>query len=162
MLTENLLKIYETSFREHRELPALTDYFKEETFSYYEMAKEIAKLHLLYEEAGIKRGDKIALIGRNNPRWCITYIATITYGAVIVPILQDFHPNDIIHIINHSESRLLFLGDNYWDVIEEDRIPQIEAVFSLTDFHAIYERGGQSLTKYQRNIVKNYRKRYPR
>ena len=162
MLTENLLKIYETSFREHRELPALTDYFKEETFSYYEMAKEIAKLHLLYEEAGIKRGDKIALIGRNNPRWCITYIATITYGAVIVPILQDFHPNDIIHIINHSESRLLFLGDNYWDVIEEDRIPQIEAVFSLTDFHTIYERGGQSLTKYQRNIVKNYRKRYPR
>lgn len=161
MLTENLLKIYETSFRENRERPALTDYFKEETYSYYEMAKEIAKLHLLYEAAGIGQGDKIALIGRNNPRWCITYIATITYGAVIVPILQDFHPNDIIHIINHSESRLLFLGDNYWDVIEEDRIPQIEAVFSLTDFHAIYERDGQSLTKYQRNIVKNYRKRYP-
>ena len=162
MLQENLIKLYEKSFRDNREMPALTDYFKNETFSYYEMAKEIAKLHLIYKKAGIRQGDKIALIGRNNPRWCITYIATITYGAVIVPILQDFHPNDIIHIINHSESRLLFLGDNYWDVIEEDRIPQIEAVFSLTDFHTIYERGGQSLTKYQRNIVKNYRKRYPR
>ena len=162
MLQENLLKIYEKSFRENREMPALTDYFKDETFSYYEMAKEIAKLHLLYKKAGIKQGDKIALIGRNNPRWCITYIGTITYGAVIVPILQDFTPADIIHIVNHSESRLLFLGDNFWDVIEEDQIKQIEAVFSLTDFHVIYERDGKSLTKFQRDIVKNYRAKYPR
>ena len=162
MLQENLLKIYETSFRENREMSALTDYFKGETFSYYEMAKEIAKIHLLFKKAGIKQGDKIALIGRNNPRWCITYMGTITYGAVIVPILQDFTPADIIHIINHSESRLLFLGDNFWDVIEEDQIKQIEAVFSLTDFHAIYERDGKSLTKFQRDIVKNYRTKYPR
>ena len=162
MLQENLLKIYETSFRENREMSALTDYFKGETFSYYEMAKEIAKIHLLFKKAGIKQGDKIALIGRNNPRWCITYMGTITYGAVIVPILQDFTPADIIHIINHSESRLQFLGDNFWDVIEEDQIKQIEAVFSLTDFHAIYERDGKSLTKFQRDIVKNYRTKYPR
>ncbi len=162
MLQENLLKIYEKSFRENREMSALTDYFKDETFSYYEMAKEIAKLHLLFKKAGIKQGDKIALIGRNNPRWCITYLATITYGAVIVPILQDFTPADVIHIINHSESRLLFLGDNFWDVIEEDQIRQIEAVFSLTDFHAIYERDGKALTKFQRDILKNYRSKYPR
>ena len=159
MLQENLLKIYETSFRENREMSALTDYFKGETFSYYEMAKEIAKIHLLFKKAGIKQGDKIALIGRNNPRWCITYMGTITYGAVIVPILQDFTPADIIHIINHSESRLLFLGDNFWDVIEEDQIKQIEAVFSLTDFHAIYERDGKSLTKFQRDIVNDIK--YP-
>ena len=156
MLQENLIKIYEKSFRENREMSALTDYFKNETFSYYEMAKEIAKLHLVFKKAGIKRGDKIALIGRNNPRWCITY------GAVIVPILQDFTPADVIHIINHSESRLLFLGDNFWDVIEEDQIRQIEAVFSLTDFHVIYERDGKSLTKFQRDILKNYRSKYPR
>ena len=162
MLQENLIKIYETSFRDNREMPALTDYFKGETFSYYEMAKEIAKLHLLFKKAGIKQGDKIALIGRNNPRWCITYIATITYGAVIVPILQDFTPADIIHIINHSESRMLFLGDNFWDNIEEDQIRQIEAVFSLTDFHTIYERDGKALTKFQRDILKNYRSKYPR
>lgn len=162
MLQENLIKLYEQSFRENREMPALTDYFKDETFSYYEMAKEIAKIHLLFKKAGIKQGDKIALIGRNNPRWCITYMGTVTYGAVIVPILQDFAPSDIIHIINHSESRLLFLSDNYWDVIEEDQIRQIEAVFSLTDFHTIYERDGKSLTKFQRDIVKNYRARYPR
>lgn len=162
MLQENLIKIYENSFRENREMSALTDYFKGEDLSYYEMAKEIAKIHLLFKKAGIKQGDKIALIGRNNPRWCITYMATVTYGAVIVPILQDFAPADIIHIINHSESRLLFLGDNFWDVIEEEQIRQIEAVFSLTDFHAIFERNGKSLTKFQRDIVKNYRARYPR
>ena len=110
MLKENLIELYQKSFRENKELPALSDYFKKESFSYFEMAKEIAKLHLLFEEAGLQRGDKVALIGRNNPRWCIVYIATITYGAVIVPILQDFSPNDVHHIINHSDSVLLFAG----------------------------------------------------
>ena len=162
MLQENLIRMYEESFRAHRELPALTDYFKGETFSYYEMAKEIAKLHLFFKKAEIRRGDKIALVGRNNPRWCITYLATITYGAVIVPILQDFAPADIVHIVNHSESRLLFVGDNYWDIIEEDEIARIDAVLSLTDFHVIYERRGKSLRVYMRDMVKNYRAKYKR
>ena len=162
MLQENLIRMYEESFRAHRELPALTDYFKGETFSYYEMAKEIAKLHLFFKKAEIRRGDKIALVGRNNPRWCITYLATITYGAVIVPILQDFAPAVIVHIVNHSESRLLFVGDNYWDIIEEDEIARIDAVLSLTDFHVIYERRGKSLGVYMRDMVKNYRAKYKR
>ena len=162
MLQENLIRMYEESFRAHRELPALTDYFKGETFSYYEMAKEIAKLHLFFKKAEIRRGDKIALVGRNNPRWCITYLATITYGAVIVPILQDFAPADIVHIVNHSESRLLFVGDNYWDIIEEDEIARIDAVLSLTDFHVIYERRGKSLGVYMRDMVKSYRAKYKR
>ena len=162
MLQETLIRMYEESFRTHRELPALTDYFKGETFSYYEMAKEIAKLHLFFKKAEIRRSDKIALVGRNNPRWCITYLATITYGAVIVPILQDFAPADIVHIVNHSESRLLFVGDNYWDIIEEDEIARIDAVLSLTDFHVIYERRGKSLGVYMRDMVKNYRAKYKR
>ena len=160
MLQENLIRIYQESFRNNRELPALTDYFKKETFSYYEMAKEIAKLHMLFEQCGIQKGDKIALIGRNNPRWVITYIATITYGAVIVPILQDFNANDINHIINHSESKLLFLGDNFWDVIDEDRVMGIKAAFSLTDYKCIFEREGNEIGDFQRNIVKHYRTRY--
>ena len=161
MLDVNLIKIYEKSFRDNRELAALSDYFKKETFSYYEMAKEIAKIHLLLKKAGIEQGDKIALLGRSNPRWCITYLAAITCGAVIVPILQDFNTNDIIHIINHSESKLLFVGDNYWDVIEPEQIERIAAVFSLTDFHCIWERDGHSLTKYQKEITKHYREVYP-
>lgn len=163
MLKENLIQIYEASFRENHELPALTDYFKEETFSYLEMAAEIAKLHLLFDQAGIRQGDRIALIGRNNPRWCVTYIATITYGAVIVPILQDFHPNDVIHIINHSESRLLFLGDTFWDSIEEGQISKIEAVFSLTDLHVIYERRDpRKLTEFQNSRENHFKKAYPK
>ena len=162
MLEQNLIKLYEQSFRDNREMSALTDYFKGESFSYYEIAKEIAKLHLMFKEAGIEKGDKIALIGRNNTRWCISYIATITYGAVIVPILQDFNPNDVINIINHSESKLLFLGDNFWDDIEGDQIPAIDAVFSLTDYHVIYEKEGDKLTNYMKNIMQNYREAYPR
>ncbi len=162
MLERNLIKLYEQSFRDNREMAALTDYFKGESFSYYELAKEVAKLHLLFDKIGIKRGDKIALIGRNNTRWCISYIATITYGAVIVPILQDFNPADVINIINHSESRLLFLGDNFWDDIEEDQIPAIEAAFSLTDYHVIYERDGHEYTDYMKNMTANYREAYPR
>ena len=162
MLEQNLIKLYEQSFRENRAMSALTDYFKGESFSYYEIAKEVAKLHLMFKEAGIEKGDKIALIGRNNTRWCISYIATITYGAVIVPILQDFNPNDVINIINHSESKLLFLGDNFWDDIEGDQIPAIDAVFSLTDYHVIYEKEGDKLTNYMKNILQNYREAYPR
>ena len=163
MLRENLINIYETSFRENYALPALTDYFKQENFTYLEMGAEIAKLHLLFDVAGIRQGDRIALIGRNNPRWCITYIATITYGAVIVPILQDFHANDVIHIINHSESRLLFLGDTFWDAIEADQIRKVEAVFSLTDLNAIYERRDpKKLTDFQKNRENHFRKAYPK
>ena len=153
--------MYERSFRENRELPALTDYFKGEEFSYFSMAKQIAKLHLLFEKAGVKTGDKVAVLGRNNPRWCMAYIATLTYGAVVVPILQDFNANDIVHIINHSDSKLLFVGDNYWDVIDEERIPEVDAVFSLTDYHCIYEKNGTSLTRFVKDITRHYRKRYP-
>ena len=162
MLEQNLIKLYEQSFRDNREMSALTDYFKGESFSYYEIAKEVAKLHLMFKEAGIEKGDKIALIGRNNTRWCISYIATITYGAIIVPILQDFNPNDVINIINHSESKLLFLGDNFWDDIEGDQIPAIEAVFSLTDFHVIHEKSGDKITNYMKNILQHYREAYSR
>ncbi len=162
MMQQNLIKIYEASFRENRELPALTDYFKKESFSYFEMAKEIAKIHMLFEECKIKQGDKIALLGRSNPRWCISYIATITYGAVIVPILPDFNANDVHHILNHSDSQLLFVGDTFWDIIETDQVENIKGAFSLTDFECIYERSGHGLQDYCRNITKHYRKRYPR
>ena len=162
MMQENLIKIYQQSFRENRELAALTDYFKQETFSYFEMAKEIAKLHLLFEECGIEKGDKIALIGRNNTRWVIAYLATVTYGAVIVPMLQDFPANDVNHIIKHSESKLLFLGDTFWDIIHEEELDLIQAAFSLTDNHCIYEKEGTRITDFQRDIRRHFNARYPK
>ena len=162
MLEQNLIKMYEQSFRANREMSAVTDYFSGETYSYYGFAKEIAKLHIMFDEAGIKQKDKIALVGRNTPRWCVVYIATITYGAVIVPILQDFTSNDIAHIVNHSESRLLFLTDSYWDGLDEEQMPNVEAVMSLTDYHVIFERGGDKMTRCINQMTENYRKRYPR
>ncbi len=161
MLQENLIKMYEQSFREHREMSAVTDYFSGESYSYYGFAKEIAKLHILFDEAGVKRGDKIALVGRNTPRWCAVYIATMTYGAVIVPIMQTFTSNDIAHIVNHSESRLLFLTDSYWEGLDEDALPKIEGVFSLTDYHVLFERRNGVLTKCVDSMTANYRRRYP-
>ena len=162
MLEQNLIKMYEQSFRANREMSAVTDYFSGETYSYYGFAKEIAKLHIMFDEAGIKPKDKIALVGRNTPRWCVVYIATITYGAVIVPILQDFTPNDIAHIVNHSESRLLFLTDSYWDSLDEDSMPKVEAVMSLTDYHVLFERGGDKMATCINSMTENYRKKYPR
>ncbi len=161
MLEANLIKMYEQSFRDNREMSAVTDYFTGETYSYYGFAKEIAKLHLLFGEAGIKPGDKIALVGRNTPRWCVVYIATITYGAVIVPIMQTFTSNDIAHIVNHSGSRLLFLTDSYWEGLDEDSLPEVEAVFSITDYHVLYERDGSKITEYVKAMTENYRQRYP-
>lgn len=104
MIKENFIKIYEESFKENWALPALTDYGKSKTFTFGDVATEIARIHLLFHECQVRRGDKIALIGKDSSRWCIAYMAVVTYGAIIVPILQDFNPNDVHHIINHSES----------------------------------------------------------
>lgn len=154
--------MYEESFRSNREMSALTDYHTGETYSYYGLAKQIAKLHILFEEIGIHPQDKIALVGRNTPRWCVVYLASITYGAVIVPILQDFTPTDITHIVNHSGSRLLFLTDSYWDSLDEELIPNVEAVISLTDYHVIYESKGNRVTDLVNSLTPEYRKRYPK
>ena len=134
MLQENLIKIYEESFRENHSLPVLTDYFSKKTITYLEMTEQMARLHMLFEKMGIKHGDKIALVGRNDINWCVSYIATITYGVVIVPILQDFNPADIENIVTHSESRLLFAGDAHWQTLDTERMPLLEAAFSLKWF----------------------------
>jgi len=160
MMKENLIKIYEQSFRDNRELPALTDYFKGETFSYFGMAEQIARLHLLFKAAGIKAGTKVALVGRNNPHWVMAFMAAITHGAVIVPILQDFSANDIHHIINHSEAEVLFAGDQVWDVIETEKIHAVRAAFSLTDYKCIYERHGSSVGKFCREWDRRFRAKY--
>lgn len=163
MMQENFIKLFEHSFKTHWDLPALSDYFKEDDFTYGQAAKEIARLHLLFEECNIKKGDKIALIGRNNTRWCISYLAVVTYGAVIVPILQDFNANDVHHIINHSDAVLLFAGDQYWDTIVPRDVEKIRAAFSLTDFSCLYERKKHGISKYMEKEWDNdFNKRYPK
>jgi len=134
---ENLIKIYENSFRKNWDLDAVTDYGTTVTLTYGKLAEHIACLHVLFERVGVKEGDRIAVMGKNNSNWVTTYLAAITYGAVIVPILQDFKANDAIHIINHSESKLLFITDLIWENIDVDQVPDLQAVISLNTMDLI-------------------------
>ena len=161
MLQENLIKMYEESFRENYSLPVLTDYFGKKTITYLEMAEQMARLHILFDKVGIKHGDKIALVGRNNINWCVSYIATITYGVVIVPILQDFNPADIENIVTHSESRILFASDSHWQTLDTDRMPQLEAAVSLKNYSVIYEKEGTTVTDAVATIDASFAEKYP-
>lgn len=138
MINENVIEMFESSFREHWEQPALSDYFKNETLTYGDVAVRIAKIHILFRAMDVRAGDKIAIIGRNNIRWCVAFLATITYGAVVVPILQEFNANDVQHIITHSDSVLLFASDVNFEAIELSQISSLRASFSLTDLSTQY------------------------
>lgn len=159
---KNFIQIYETSFKENWELPALTDYNDRETFTYEDIANQIARLHLLFQHCHIRRGDKIALIGKNTPRWCIAHLATMTYGAIIVPILQDFSPNDVQHIINHSEAVLLFVGDQIWETLEEEKLPHLRGVISLSDYSCHAQRDGENIAGCIHIMDSLFQKRYPK
>lgn len=137
---ENLIKIYERSFRENWSLEAVTDYGTSNILTYAQLAENVAKLHLMFKQAGVQVGDKVAVMGRNNANWVTTFLATVTYGAVIVPILQDFKANDAIHIVNHSESKLLFITDLIWENIDAEQVPELKAVVSLNTMDMIISR----------------------
>lgn len=161
MIKENFIKIYEESFKENWALPALTDYGKGKTFTFGDVATEIARIHLLFNECQVRRGDKIALIGKDSSRWCIAYMAVVTYGAIIVPILQDFNPNDVHHIINHSESVFLFVSDRIWDSLEEDKIEEVRGVFSLSDYRCLHQRDGENIQKLMKSLDEKMTEKYP-
>lgn len=134
MIQQNFIQLYEDSFKKNWDLPALTDYNENTTYSYGELAREIARLHLLFKELGIEKGDKISLIGKNHSSWSILFMATITYGAVIVPILHEFNPESMEEIIAHSDSRLVFVNESLWSKLKQEQInvPVLEIpTFSL-------------------------------
>ncbi|HBG57066.1 AMP-binding protein [Proteiniphilum sp. UBA1028] len=122
MIEQNFIKLYEESFKNHWDLPALTDYKGGTSFTYGELAREIAKLHLLFSGLGIEKGDKISLVGKNHSSWSILFMAAITYGAVIVPILHEFNPGSIEDIIRHSDSKLVFINDPLWKSLQSDNV----------------------------------------
>ncbi|MEG1563963.1 MAG: long-chain fatty acid--CoA ligase [Bacteroides sp.] len=162
MIKENFIKLYENSFRENWDLPCYTDYGEEESYSYGQVAGEIARLHLLFKHCSLRRGDKIAVIGKNNARWCIAYMATITYGAIVVPILQDFNSNDVHHIVSHSETVFLFTSDSIWETLEEEKLSGIRAAFSLTDFRCLYQRDGETIQKFIKHLNEKMHSTYPK
>lgn len=139
---------------------ALTDY-KGITVQYKDVARKIAKFHIVLESAGIQPGDKIAVCGRNSAHWGVTFLATITYGAVIVPILHEFKADNIHNIVNHSEAKLLFVGDQAWENLNEDAMPLLEGIASLTDFTALVSRNEKLTYAFEhRNAI--YGQRYPK
>ncbi len=139
---------------------ALTDY-KGATLQYKDVARKIAKFHIVLQSAGIQPGDKIAVCGRNSAHWAVTFLATITYGAVIVPILHEFKADNIHNIVNHSEAKLLFVGDQAWENLNEDRMPGLMGVVLLTDFTPVVCRDPRLMEAFEhRNAI--YGQRYPK
>jgi long-chain acyl-CoA synthetase len=149
----------EQSIKAHWEMPALTD-FKGGTHLYKDVARKVEKLHLLFEAGGLKQGDKIALCGRNSANWAIAFVAVVSYGAVAVPILHDFKPDNIHHIVNHSEAKLLFAGDNIWENVNIDRMEALEAVVSLVDFELFACRNEQ-VAEARSHLNELFGRKYP-
>lgn len=159
---QKFAKIYEKSFIENWDLPALSEYTTRRTLTYARLAEEIAMVHLLYESIGLREGDKVALCGKDSIAWVTIYMATVTYGAVVVPILSEFNPVDITHIVNHSEAHLLFVGNNVWEHIEPENLLRVKAAISLDDKGLLYEAGGTEISRDLRLLRRRFRRRYPR
>ncbi len=157
----NLIKIYEKSIIENWDLPCLSEFGKNNIITYGQFADSIARTHLLYESIGIKPGDKIALCGKDSADWVKVYMATVTYGAVIVPILSDFNPLDITHIVNHSEAKLLVVSDSIWEHMEPGALLNVRAVLSLEKREVLHEAVDEEMHRHMRLLKRRFKKRYP-
>jgi long-chain acyl-CoA synthetase len=159
MIQERLIGYIEQSIRQNWEIEALSNY-REKGYSYKEIAEKIFKLHILFKGSGVNEGDKIALVGRNSANWCVIYLATVTYGAVIVPILPDFKTDDLTNIIVHSDSRLLFVDDKIYDLLDITKLPAIKGVFSLDNFRMITS-GDRAVEESFASLEEKYANAFP-
>ena len=139
--------------------PALGNY-RGETFTFGEVATQIAKLHVLYEEIGLKKGDKVALCAKNSARWGIAFFSANTYEAVVVPILADFHPDSVNSLVDHSESTVLFTDTDIWNKLDIEKMPQVKAVVSTADFKLLYA-ADDKISKANENLQELFEKKYP-
>lgn len=153
-------KLIQDSIINNWEGDALTDY-KGATLQYRDVARKIEKLHIMFESSGIKKGDKIALCGRNSSAWAASFLAVLTYGAVAVPILHEFTPDQIHNIVNHSESRLLFVGDVVATQIDATKMPQLEGIIYIPDYSLVLSRTDK-LTYAREHLNEMFGKKYPK
>ena len=159
---ENFIKLYEKSFIENWDLPALTDYVSKRTLTYGRVAATIAEIHMFFETNGVKPGSKIALCGKDSTSWVLIYLATVTYGAVIVPILQEFNPADVTHIVNHSEAEILFIDEHIFEHIDPDRLLNIKGVMTIGETtRVLHEKEGSDFSNNLRLLRRRFRRRYP-
>lgn len=142
MIETNFIKLYENSFRENWSLPAFTDLSESTTTTYSQFAEDIAHLHILFEEIGIEKKDKVALIGRNHTAWSTVFMATITYGAVIVPVLHDFHPESMENIVLHADAKLIFIDTNTISSLNTDKFMQ--PIITIPNWKMVNRRDGKT------------------
>jgi len=159
MIKESLIGYIEQSIRQNWEIEALSNY-REQGLTYKQIGEKILIFHTFFKNIGIKEGEKIALVGRNSANWCTVYLTTVTCGAVIVPILPDFKPEDLINLINHSDATLLFIDDKIYETIDVGKIPQVKAIISLDNFNMICETDAGIKEKYL-SIEQKYLEIYP-
>lgn len=150
----------EETIRNNWEKDALTDY-KGATLQYHDVARKIEKLHILFEHSGLKQGDKVALCGRNSSAWACAFLATLTYGAVAVPVQHEFKPDQVYEIVNHSEARLLFVGDVVSTTLDYDKMPHLEGVIYIPDYSLVVSRTEQ-LTYAREHLNEIYGIKYPK
>lgn len=151
--------VLQKAIRTHWELPSMSDYGIN-TFRYKDVARVIEKLHILYEECGIKPGDKISICGKNSSRWGIAFFSILSYGAVAVPILHEFHPNQVHDIVNHSESKLLFVSEREWSNLNADKMPNLAGVVGIRDYEILNCKNDR-LENVRDNLNKLFGERYP-
>lgn len=152
--------LIEDTIKNHWDRDALTDY-KGATLQFHDVARKIEKLHILFEHSGIKQGDKIALCGRNSAMWAAAFLATLTYGAIAVPIQHEFNPEQIYNIVNHSDARLLFVGDVVATTIDAEQMPALEGIVYIPDFSLVLSRS-EDLTYARENLNALYGHKYPK
>ena len=148
------------SIQDNWDLDAFTD-FKGQTLQYHDVARKIEKLHILFEHSGVKRGDKVALAGRNSAGWAVAFLATLTYGAVAVPVLHEFTPDQMHNIVNHSEAKLLFVGDVVATTIDATKMPALEGIIYLPDYSLVLSRTDK-LTYAREHLNEIFGKKYPK
>ncbi len=150
----------EQSIKNNWDLDALTDY-EGSTLQYKDVARKIEKLHILFENAGVRQGDKIALCGRNSANWAVAFMATLSYGAVAVPILHEFKAEQVHNIVNHSDAKLLFAGDQVWPSLVAESMPALEGVINIPDYSLLVSRT-ESLTEARERLNEFFGKKYPK
>ena len=159
-MEKSFIALIEESIKKNWDLDALTDY-KGATLQYKDVARKIEKIHIIFEESGVKPGDKIAVCGRNMSHWGVTFLATVTYGAVVVPILHEFKADQVHNIVNHSEAKLLFVGDVVWEALDESAMPNLEGIMLMNDFSILVSRS-EKLTYAREHLNELFGHKFPK
>ena len=159
-MENRFLGLIESCIKNHWDLPAFSDY-EGHTYHYKDVARRIEKFHIILEHAGIKKGDKVALVGRNSSNWAICFFGILAYGAVAVPILHDFKPDNIHHIVNHSESKAVLAANSNWENMNDAKMPDVKLFMMLDNFSVIKSKNKETFTVRER-INEYFGKKYPR